>query len=85
MIWSQWNGYLPSPANQKFLSELADRDVSLEVIHTSGHASIMDLKRLAEAMAPDVLVPVHTFEGDRFADLFGSHVRPRIDGEWWEI
>jgi ribonuclease J len=85
MIWSQWNGYLPSPANQKFLSELAERDVSLEVIHTSGHASLMDLKRLAEAMAPDVLVPVHTFEGDRFADLFGSNVRRRTDGEWWEI
>jgi ribonuclease J len=85
MIWSQWNGYLASPANQKFFSELADRGVNLEVIHTSGHASIADLKRLAEAMAPDVLVPVHTFEGGRFAELFGSNVHRRIDGEWWAI
>jgi ribonuclease J len=85
MIWSQWSGYLPSPANQKFLSELGERGVPFEVIHTSGHASIVDLKRLAEAMAPEVLVPVHTFEGDRFAELFGTSVSRRMDGEWWEV
>ena len=44
MIWSQWYGYLPSPANQAFLSRLAERGVPLEVIHTSGHASIADLR-----------------------------------------
>jgi len=85
IIWSQWDGYLPSPANQAFLSRLAERCVPLEVIHTSGHASIVDLKRLAEAMAPDVLVPVHTFGGDRFAGLFGTNVSRRMDGEWWEV
>lgn len=84
MIWSQWDGYLPSPANRAFLSRLAERSVPLEVIHTSGHASIAALKRLAEAMAPDVLVPVHTFEGDRFSGLFSNVVR-RQDGEWWEV
>jgi ribonuclease J len=55
------------------------------VIHTSGHASIVDLKRLATALAPDMLVPVHTFEGDRYPDLFGSNVSLRADGEWWEV
>jgi ribonuclease J len=85
MVWSQWDGYLSSPANLRFLSRLAERGVPLEKIHTSGHASIVDLKRLAEALAPDVLVPVHTFEGDRYRDLFGAHVRRRVDGEWWEV
>ena len=85
MIWSQWDGYLPGPPNQAFLSRLAERGVPLEVIHTSGHASIVDLKRLAEAMAPDLLVPVHTFSGDRFAELFGTNVSRRMDGEWWEV
>jgi ribonuclease J len=85
MIWSQWEGYLPSDANQAFQAKLVDRGVPLEVMHTSGHASIVDLKRLAAAMAPDVLVPVHTFEGDRYLDLFGAHVRRRVDGEWWEV
>lgn len=85
MIWSQWDGYLTSPANQIFQAQLAERGVALKVIHTSGHASIVDLKRLADALAPDVLVPVHTFGGDRFAELFGVNVSRRIDGEWWEV
>ena len=57
----------------------------LEVIHTSGHASIVDLKRLVEAMAPDLLVPVHTFEGDQYRALFGADVRRHTDGKWWEV
>jgi ribonuclease J len=85
MIWSQWDGYLTSPANEEFRGKLLARGVALEYIHTSGHASIMDLKRLAEALAPDVLVPVHTFEGDRYAELFGANVCRRLDGEWWEV
>ena len=85
VIWSQWAGYLPSPANQDFLAKLKARGADLEVIHTSGHASIMDLKRLAAALAPDVLVPVHTFEGDRYAELFGANVAQRSDGEWWRV
>jgi ribonuclease J len=85
IIWSQWDGYLPSDANQAFRAALAARGVPLEVVHTSGHASIVDLKRLAEAMAPDALVPVHTFSGDRFAELFGTNVSRRMDGEWWEV
>jgi ribonuclease J len=40
---------------------------------------------LADAMAPEVLVPVHTFEGDRYQDLFGRNVIRRADGEWWEV
>ena len=85
VVWSQWEGYLASPANEAFLTALSARGVALKVIHTSGHASIKDLKRLAEALAPDVLVPIHTFEGDRFKALFGAHVCRRMDGEWWEV
>ncbi len=85
MIWSQWDGYLTSPANAAFRADLAAREVPLEVIHTSGHASIVDLQRLAAAIAPDALVPIHTFGGDRFAELFGPSVVRRQDGEWWGV
>lgn len=84
-IWSQWDGYLKSGAGATLKAEFAARSVPLEVIHTSGHASIADLQRLAAAIAPGALVPVHTFEGDRFAGLFGTNVVRRADGEWWEI
>jgi ribonuclease J len=85
IVWSQWAGYLPSPDNQEFLAKLEARGVGVEVIHTSGHASIVDLKRLTKALAPDVLVPVHTFQGDQYPELFGSNVTLRADGEWWEV
>jgi ribonuclease J len=85
MIWSQWDGYLTSPPNEAFLAKLTSRKVPLEVVHTSGHASITDLQRLATAIAPEALIPVHTFGGDRFAELFGSHVDRREDGEWWGV
>ena len=85
MIWSQWAGYLSSPVNQNFREQMRQRGVGFDIIHTSGHASIMDLKRLAAALAPDVLVPVHTFDGDRYPDLFGRTTCRRMDGEWWEV
>jgi len=85
MIWSQWDGYLQTEASQAFQARLAERGVPLEVIHASGHASIADLKRLAEAMAPEALVPVHTFEGDRYPELFGNNAVRRADGEWWGV
>jgi len=83
-IWSQWDGYLKDGAGAKLVTDLAERHVPFEVIHTSGHASIADLRRLARAVAPTALVPVHTFEGDRFGDFFESVVR-REDGEWWGV
>ncbi len=83
-IWSQWAGYLKLETGAKLKADLSSRNVELENIHTSGHASIKDLKRLAAALAPKALVPIHTFEGDKFSDLFANVVR-RADGQWWEV
>jgi ribonuclease J len=84
VIWSQWDGYLKRDPGARLKQDLAAREVPLEVIHTSGHASIADLKRLAQAINPQALVPIHTFEGDRFASHFDNVVR-RADGEWWAV
>lgn len=83
-IWSQWDGYLKDGDAAKLAAELRERLVPLEVIHTSGHADVTDLKRLSEAVAPKRLVPIHTFDGDRFSEFFSNVVRRR-DGEWWEV
>jgi ribonuclease J len=83
-VWSQWEGYLKDGPGAKLKSDLADLGVPFQVIHTSGHASIADLKRLAAAIDASRLVPIHTFEGDRFQSYF-SNVTRRQDGEWWEV
>jgi ribonuclease J len=82
-IWSQWDGYLKKPPGEEFLSTLAEHNIPLSQIHTSGHASIRDLKRLAKAIAPKALVPIHTFEAGRFPEYFDNVVL-RQDGQWWE-
>lgn len=83
-IWSQWAGYLKDEKTAALLAILKAHGVGFEVIHTSGHASIPDLKRLAAAISPRALVPIHTFEADRFPSLF-ENVVVRHDGEWWEV
>ena len=52
--------------------------------HTSGHASVADLQRLAGAVAPSRIVPIHSLGGHRYADLF-DRVDPQPDGAWWEV
>lgn len=83
-IWSQWSGYLEHEAGAKLKADLATRNVELENIHTSGHASIKDLKRLASAIMPNSLVPIHTFQGDRFSEFF-CNVTRHNDGQWWMV
>jgi ribonuclease J len=84
VIWSQWAGYLKDGSAARFKSDCEARGIPFEVIHTSGHASARDLQRLAEAVNPKVLVPIHTFEAERFPTLFGNVVL-RQDGQWWEV
>jgi hypothetical protein len=47
----------------------------------SGHASPGDLKRLASAVAPKHLIPIHTFEREKFPSLFHNVIL--VDDEQW--
>jgi ribonuclease J len=84
VIWSQWNGYLKEGAGAQLKADCLARGIPFEIIHTSGHASIGDLRRLAAAVCPKTLVPIHTFERERFPELF-ENVVLRQDGERWEV
>lgn len=66
VFWSQWDGYLQDGAGQKFKQECAARRIPFASIHTSGHASPGDLKRLAAAVAPKRLIPIHTLNAFAF-------------------
>ena len=84
-VWSQWDGYLRQDRGLTLLAQMTERGIPLGHAHTSGHASIPDLKRLAAAIAPTMLVPIHTFEARRFPDHFGACVSVQDDGHWFEI
>jgi ribonuclease J len=84
VIWSQWDGYLAEGAGAMLKLDCEARGIPFESIHTSGHASPADLKRLATAVAPKRLIPIHTFERERFPGLF-DNVSLIDDGEWIDI
>jgi len=84
VVWSMWEGYLGRPNGASLVRTLAEREVPFEVIHTSGHASVPDLRRLVAAADPGAVVPIHSEATNRFADLF-PNVRQHTDGEWWTV
>ena len=83
LTYSLWEGYLEQDSSRRVMKWLDDHDIRWQILHTSGHASVTDLKRLAAALAPRALVPVHSFETSRFGDFFDNVVQ-RDDGEWWD-
>lgn len=84
VIWSQWDGYLADGAGARLQADCRARGIPFESIHTSGHASVPDLKRLAAAISPHRLIPIHTFGRDRFPSLF-DNVTLAEDRQWIDI
>ncbi len=82
-VYSQWKGYLDMGSYPEMEAWLKKHDIAMTHIHTSGHASPVDLKRFAAAIAPKALVPIHSFSPEKFQGLFANVVY-REDGEWWE-
>ena len=83
-LWSMWPGYLCQPSGERLRAWLDRLGIPMVIHHASGHAFIPDLQRLVRALAPDRVVPIHSFAGDRFENFF-PRVERRRDGEWWEV
>lgn len=82
--YSMWEGYLKEKSSLRVVDWLEAHDISRRTIHTSGHASVADLKRFAAALAPRTLVPIHSFETGRFREFF-ENVFMREDEQWWAV
>ena len=84
LIYSLWSGYLKDERNKPLLEWLDNNNIPLVHCHTSGHAPLADLKRFAKALAPKILVPIHSFVPDSYTDFF-ENVSVKQDGQWWEL
>ena len=84
LTYSMWPGYLVQEGSRRVLDWLETNAIPFETIHTSGHASVRDLQRLASALAPRRLVPIHSFETARFGEYF-DNVDRKEDGVWWTV
>ena len=84
-IYSMWMGYLNRSEPLKRLEHWAkNHNIPFKFIHTSGHAYLSDLKKLASALSPDVLIPIHSFHADRFDEFF-QNVKMLQDKETFEV
>ena len=78
--WSMWRGYLDSEGGQRVQSWFEAGGARPCHIHTSGHASVVDLRAFAAAINPTVLVPIHGVAWDE--DVAGfPPIRRLADGE----
>jgi ribonuclease J len=85
VIYSQWLGYLDGTHGDYFGSDRicacrGDPAVNFVYAHTSGHAPVADLQKLAAALKPRILVPIHTERAEQFQDHFDNVMRIE-DGE----
>lgn len=84
LIHSQWEGYLKEKSAIEVDAWRQKNSIALHQVHTSGHASLSELKRIATALAPDVLVPIHSNMPEKYGELY-PHVSCHADGEWWQV
>jgi ribonuclease J len=85
VIYSQWLGYLDGTHAEYFGSDRisacrSDPAVNFVYAHTSGHAPVADLQRLAAALNPRKFVPIHSEHGEDFSHIFANVARLN-DGE----
>jgi len=75
VIYSMWEGYLKK--DDFYIT----RNIPLVKIHCSGHAYPEDLVRFSNAVKPKYIIPNHTFNPDKYKDLFGENVIELQDGQ----
>jgi ribonuclease J len=78
-VYSMWDGYV----TDKFMGTLAEHGIKYEHVHTSGHAVVSDLQRLAEALNPKYVIPIHTFHPQDYPSLFKNVHLLRDDEEFF--
>jgi ribonuclease J len=80
-IYSMWPGYFEkSPSLKKLKEYFENHNINCTILHTSGHAKLSDLKRLVEALNPEMIIPIHSFHVEEFQKYF-QNVRLVKDGE----
>lgn len=61
-VYSLWGGYRDSDYQQSFEAILSNARFELTSLHTSGHASISDIKKVVNFLDAKKVVPIHTLE-----------------------
>ena len=79
-LYSRWTGYLEQPEWRVLTSVIEGGGGDLIEVHTSGHIYADDIVKLVGQIKPKTVVPIHTFEPERFT-AFSPNVKLLKDGE----
>ena len=74
-------GYLPDDAVQKMMIFIKKKKMKFCQVHTSGHAGMDTLKKVVKKLKTGIIIPIHTFYPDKYADLFNRKIVQLSDGE----
>jgi ribonuclease J len=74
VVWSMWDGYWAEDVHARLFCE--KYGIKRDYVHTSGHASWSDLKRLIEGINPVDVVPIHTEHASVFEGQFSNVILP---------
>ena len=79
--WSMWGGYLDRDDGRRVQEWFDQHGAKRWPLHTSGHASMADLRAFAATVDPGILIPIHGVGWDD-EDLTGfPPIRRLADGE----
>ena len=84
-VYSMWLGYLKrNKPLQRLKKWTEDKGIGFRFVHTGGHAMLSDLKKMAEAISPKYLIPIHSFHAEQFERHF-KNVRQINDNMVFEV
>lgn len=83
-VYSLWGGYKTDPQVADFIDMLTKKGMTCVDAHTSGHAPIPILKKMADKLNPKTIVPVHTQHAADYVKHF-KHVTCLKDGEAFQV
>jgi len=83
-LYSLWRGYRDEAYQQAFEISLGQSGFPLEALHTSGHATVTDIRRVIKELDPRKLIPIHTMYPDVFRD-FSDTMERKHDGVAFEV
>lgn len=79
-VYSLWQGYRDSDYQKKFEDNLKKAGFQAQALHTSGHASVPDIRRVMTELTPKQIIPIHTMTPAAFTD-FSERVILEEDGK----
>ena len=81
LIYSLWDGYRTKDRTRRFLEAAEGLGITIKTLHTSGHADIPALQRMADTLQPKEIIPIHTFHPEDYKRTFAVPVRQAEDGQ----